>query len=281
MTPNSAFRYEDDLLRFRDQNGTVWQEMESLKNVRAIGNNIIMPNGGIYLRDTDIGMFSRENGYLDLFANRGVRIGDSSSGNPSNYSEFEPNGTLRFRGNSTVWDDLRIVPGAFQFAGAADPTLSAWQPGGAGATHQVYKFQKNDEVFASCQMPHKYREGTDVRFHIHWTPCDRGNEESGNNVGWKVDYSWANIDGTFASSATVDLSDACTGTDDYHEMTSDVLVSGTNRTISSVFQLRIYRSDTGTDDTWASGLAAQSPALLEFDIHFQIDTVGSRQSLVK
>lgn len=177
----------------------------------------------------------------------------------------------------TVWDDLRIIPGNFQRAGVSDPTLSGWQPGGTGATFQVYKFQIDDEVFASCQMPHSYKEGTDLYFHIHWTPCDRGNEESGNTVGWKVDYSIANPYGIFGSSGTVDLSSTCTGTDDYHERSSAVAVSGTGLTISHIVMLRIYRSDTGTDDTWAGITAAQSPALLEFDIHFEINTMGSRQ----
>ena len=189
--------------------------------------------------------------------------------------------SLEFNGDATVWEDARIVPGAFQFAGAADPALEDWQPTGAGSTFKVYKFKKNDEVFASIQVPHAYKEGTDVYFHIHWTPCDRGAAESGNLVGWKVDYSWANIDGTFPVSATVDLSHACEGTDDEHELVVEVLVDGTGKTISSMLILKIYRSDTGADDTWAGTTNAQSPALLEFDFHYLINTVGSRQSLVK
>lgn len=187
--------------------------------------------------------------------------------------------TLRL--DKIVWDDLRIVPGAFQFTGSSDPTLSSWQPGGSGAVFRVYKFQKNNEVFALVQMPHTYKEGTDLLFHIHWTPCNRGVAESGNKVGWKVDYSIANIDGVFGSSLTVDLSHTCSGVDDKHELTSSVVVPGTGLTISHIAILRIYRSDTGADDTWAGTLAAQSPAILEFDIHFQIDTMGSRQELVK
>ena len=44
---------------------------------------------------------------------------------------------------------------------------------------------------------------------------------------------------------------------------------------------RLYREDTGADDTWTGGTNATSPALLEFDIHFEIDTMGSRQEVVK
>lgn len=181
----------------------------------------------------------------------------------------------------TVWDDLRIIPGAFVFAGLSDPDLLDWQPGGSGATFKVYKFKKNDEVFASCQMPHGYKEGSNLLFHLHWTPCNRGDEENGNSVGWKVDYTIANPNGDFLSSATVDLQDICSGVDDRHELTSSVTVNGNGLKISNIIQLRIYRSDTGTDDTWVGITSAQSPALLEFDIHFEKNTIGSRQELIK
>jgi hypothetical protein len=180
-----------------------------------------------------------------------------------------------------VWDDLRIGAGMFQFLGSSDPTLDSWQPGGSGATFLAYVFAKNDEVFSVAQLPHAYKEGSDLKFHIHWTPRDRGTAESGNAVGWKVDYSAISVGGTFLASSTVDLSDTCTGTDHYHEITSGVTVSGTGLTVSSMVQLRIYRSDTGADDTWAGTIAAQLPALLEFDMHYQLDTVGSLQETSK
>ena len=180
-----------------------------------------------------------------------------------------------------VWDDLRIVPGAFEFIGASDPTIVDWQPAGSGTTFKVYAFQKTNEAFASCQMPHSYIDGSDLYFHLHWTPKDRGTEESGNYVGWKVDYSIASIGSAFGASATADLSDVCTGTDDLHELTSSVQVSGAGLTISHMIILRIYRTDTGTDDTWVGTTTAQSPVLLEFDIHYQIDSMGSNSELSK
>jgi len=207
-----------------------------------------------------------------------AQLGDINSGD---YLAVEDDGTWEQNGEATTWDDLRIVPGAFSFAGNADPSLQDWQPGGSGAEFKIYKFKKNDEVFATCQMPHTYLEGSDLQFHIHWTPADRGNEESGNAVGWKVDHSIANISTVFPSSSTVDLSDTATGTDDFHEITSSVTVSGTGLKISHIVALRIYRSDTGTDDTWSGSTNANSPALFEFDIHFQVNSAGSRQELVK
>ena len=202
-------------------------------------------------------------------------------GDGTNYIDITETGHLTMNGDATVWDDVRIVPGVFQFPGGADPTLQNWQPGGSGTIFPVYKFKKDDYVIATCQMPHSYKEGSDVYFHIHWTPCDRGNEETTALVGWKVDYSWANPNGTFGASATVDLSDACQSTDHQHLWTPDVLVSGIGKTMSSIVLLKIYRSDTGADDTWAGTTDAQSPAILEFDIHYEMNSVGSQTTTSK
>jgi hypothetical protein len=179
------------------------------------------------------------------------------------------------------WDDLRIVPSALQFIGSGDPSIIDWQPGGSGTTFKVLAFAKNDAIYVTTQMPHSYKEGSDLEFHAHWTPKDRGNEESGNTVGWKVDYSIANIGSNFGSSATVDLSDTCSGVDDRHEITASVQVSGTGLTISHMIILKIYRSDTGADDTWVGTTADQSPVLLEFDIHFEQNSIGSDEETSK
>lgn len=205
-------------------------------------------------------------------------IGD---GGTTNYTHIDSGGRLLLGGTAQTWEDIRIVPGAFQFPGVADPTLQSWQPGGAGATYKVYKFLINDEVHFTCQIPHNYKEGSDLKPHLHWTPCDRGNEENGNTVGWKIDYSWANTDAAFVSSATIDLSDACSGIDDQHELTDSGTITGTNKTISSVLQIRLYRSDTGADDIWVGATAALSPAILEFDLHYEVDSLGSDLELVK
>ncbi len=202
-------------------------------------------------------------------------------GSGANYTHINDDGEIRTYGTAQSWEDLRIIPGAFQFAGSADPTLGDWQPAGSGATFKVYKFLKNDEVFFTCQIPHNYKEGSDIKPHIHWTPGNRGNEENGNNVGWKMDYSWADRNVTFGASATVSLTDACSGIDDQHEKTASGNITGTNKTISSMLVVRLYRSDTGADDTWVGATSALSPILLEFDIHYEIDSLGSDLELTK
>lgn len=178
----------------------------------------------------------------------------------------------------TVWEDLRIVPSAFDFAGSADPNLVSWQPGGSGTTFKAWEFAPSDEAFFTMQLPHAWKEGTDLKCHIHWTPQKRGNEENGKTVAWKLNYSWANRDAAFVASAVIDMTDACSGTDHLHEMSVEATITGAGKTISSMMICRIFR-DAG--DTWATNTTGNLPLLLEVDFHYQIDVAGSVSSTSK
>lgn len=178
--------------------------------------------------------------------------------------------------NPVVYDDVRVTPAGFDRAGISDPELVSYTPTGSAIATYLYEFAKNDIAYFTVQLPHSYKQGTDIHAHIHWTPGLRGNEENGATVGWKVDYAWANIDGTFGAMATADLSDACDGTDNKHQMTPVGVLTGTNKTISSMLICNVKRTDTGADDTWAGTLSGQLPMILEIDFHYEIDTLGSR-----
>lgn len=210
-----------------------------------------------------------------------VSAGSGQFGSGANYSKFEADGTLVFSGDATVWDDLRVSPGSFDRPGVSDPTITSIQPDGSGVTTYLYQFDKNQLGSFTIQLPHGYKTGSDIYCHIHWTPGGRGVAESGNAVGWKVDYSWANIGSGFSVMSTLDLSGICSGTNYLHQITTDAVISGTNKNISSMLICNIKRTDTGTDDTWATNTSGNLPMLLEIDFHYEINTVGSRQISTK
>lgn len=197
-------------------------------------------------------------------------------GNDGNNSVIEPDGTLRFDGNATVWDDIRINPGSFDRPGSSDPAFVSVQPGGSGTATFMLEFALNNLVSFFIQLPHSYKQGTNIEAHVHWTPGNRGNEENGNKVGWKIDYTWAGKDTNFSTMQTLDLSSTCSGVDWRHERSPGVIISGTGKTISSMLICNLKRTDTGTDDTWVGTLGGQLPLILEVDFHFEIDTIGSR-----
>lgn len=206
------------------------------------------------------------------------KIGNVSGGN---YLDIEADGTIEFVGDAVVWDDLRVTPGSFDRPGSSDPVIVSVQPGGSGTATWLYEFAKNNIASFTVQLPHGYKVGSDIKAHIHWTPGARGNEENGSTVGWKIDYTWASINGAFGSMATLDLSDACNGVDWEHNMTPNITITGTDKGISSMLICNVKRTDTGTDDTWAGTASGSLPMLLEIDFHYQIDTVGSRDTASK
>lgn len=179
--------------------------------------------------------------------------------------------------DESVWDDLRVVPGSFDRPGASDPTIVVYAVGGGGTNGYLYQFADGNIASFTIQLPHAYKQGSDIYAHIHWTPGPRGAAESGKLVGWKIDYSWANIDGAFGAMATLDLQDACNGVDHEHNMTPEVVIDGhtARKDISSMLICNVKRTDTGADDTWAGTLSGERPMLLEIDFHYQIDAAGS------
>lgn len=178
--------------------------------------------------------------------------------------------------NTPVWDDLRITPGSFDRPGGSDPAYVAYTPSGAGTSTYALEFAVGSIASFFCQLPHGYKTGEDIKCHIHWTPGAKGVAENGKFVGWKLDYTWASIGSAFGAMATLDLSDACDGTNHKHQMTSDVTLTGTGKGISSMLICNVKRTDTGADDDWVGNTAGNLPLLLEIDFHFPVDTIGSR-----
>jgi len=181
--------------------------------------------------------------------------------------------------SDTTWDDLRIIPGAFDFAGSSDPTLTDWQPTGLGTTFKLYAFQSTNEVFFTAQMPHGWKVGTSMYPHVHWTPGPHGVVEGTKTVAWTLDYTIADIGGTFGASATLDMTDTCTGVNEAHLMTPTPELDCSAITgPSAMLVCRLYRA---AGDTWAGTVPADSPFLLEIDFHYEQDTLGSRTPSAK
>lgn len=253
----------------------------------TVGNNIsstTVPNGRVMFAsggkvssDSDLTFSTDTLSATNVSSSGLVSAGTGKFGGATSYSSFEADGTLVFTGDATTWDDIRIVPGSFDRPGSSDPSLQTWQPGGSGATYNVWCFNQSDYVIFSCQVPHNYKIGSTLYIHVHWTPHDRGTAEATKTVAWKVDLSLVDLDGVFPSSETIDLTDTCDGTNDKHQMTPDVAITATASKVSAMIIGKLYR-DSG--DTWV-GTGANAPAILELDLHYEIDTPGSRQRLAK
>lgn len=177
----------------------------------------------------------------------------------------------------TVWDDL-VVPTANVKLGGANAASEQAYKGGLVAS---FASNADNYMYFTFQMPHDYKEGTNVEFHIHWTISDDGGEGAAENVKW--DFTWSASSPALAptfeqwpgeSSATLTVDVANMDADD-HIATEIVVMTGTNFKVSENIICSLKR-DVGVASDYAN-----EAYIVSLDVHYQKDTLGSRQEWVK
>ena len=165
----------------------------------------------------------------------------------------------------TPWEDLRAPATAINPPGqVSDPdwdnTNGGWLFDAAGT----------EILWIIMQLPHSYKEGSNIKPHLHWCPT---NTNTG-NVLWRMEYKWTNVGETEAGTfSTLNVLDAGDGTALKHQIAPFDAITGTGKTLSSMLVLKLSRiGGDGTDTYNADAL------LREFDIHYETDTPGGSHS---
>lgn len=211
---------------------------------------------------------------LELKSTRNVLVGDVSGGD---YTEIEPDGTIEFRGDAVVWDDLR-VPVTSTRKGGNDPNFAQLVDDGSGSRGvfvEWFDFNSEEELFFTAQTPHGWKEGSVLRPHIHWTPKTNGG--AGQKVSWGLEYTWVDRGQETGNTVIAYNNNTIQGDSvllaNKHYTTELGDISGVGYSIFSMLICRIFRDAAGTGETDDYGSDA---GLLEVDFHYEIDTVGSR-----
>lgn len=197
-----------------------------------------------------------------------ARFGDHTN----NYTKFENDGTLVCLGNATTWEDENI--GAVQLKqGATAPDFS--QIGTSGIyTYYFDGVSRNESVHGIIELPHAYKEGTDISFHVHWFPTTTAI----GNVVWQLTYQWTNRNGIISgtTSTTVNCDPVATKGTAYEKLDSRTTLSGTAKNISSHIIFTLTRLQSDPLDTYAADIG-----FVACGIHYEKDTLGSRQVTTK
>lgn len=196
-------------------------------------------------------------------------FGESTFGDGGeNYSEFESNGVLKFNGASEVWDDIIISANNLR-PGNTPPTYAAFL---GGIFEPRFDAGVADEVHGSFEIPHGYKEGSGLYLHLHWSPTTTNT----GNIVWGFEYTVSNVSGVFPSPLTVtNTPHAAPGVANTHVLTSIAILPGTGIHIGAIIAFRLYRQNGGTDTFTGNAF------LHSIGIHYQKDTVGSRQITAK
>jgi len=169
------------------------------------------------------------------------------------------------KANVAVWDDL-VMPLVSTMRGAtAKPDYDY--------TNMGMLFPRNDAseiLYITVQMPHCWAQGTRIYPHLHFRRTSSAIPK------FYISYSWTNIGDTIAAFSAATLLDTFTpaySAGSIHQIAYlDGGIKGTNKTISSILNIKLYRNDNAvTGDVLA----------YQFDIHYLKDSNGSRQEYVK
>lgn len=188
--------------------------------------------------------------------------GDIVSGD---YSQFEADGTLVAVGDATCWDDWTFALTPTRQGALSKPDFDF--------TNFGLLFPQNDAdeiAYLIDQCPHKRKAGSNFHPHIHWR------QTSTDAPTWKLEYRFLNNGQSSETAFTTITADAeVFAYDDSGGMiqiSTFPTIDGSAVNISAMFEGRLYRDDNLiTGDVLAK----------EFDIHIEIDMLGSRQEYVK
>ena len=204
-----------------------------------------------------------------LFAqfNKSIAFNAIKVGSTNGYAQIDSGGTITLAGSATVWDDLRVPLTQTKLGANLKPDFDE--------TNVGYLFPQNDPteiLYTVVQMPHDWKLGSTIFPHVHWV------QGMSSSAIFNIDYKWVKLAGsttgaftTFAMAST-DFAWS-SGTTMQQISTNTAGLSGSSiSTLSSIIALKLYRQDN----------AYPGDALTyEFDIHYEIDSLGSNSEYSK
>lgn len=185
-------------------------------------------------------------------------------GSDLNYTGFDADGFLQSYGDAKQWKDL-IMPASNLRPGATAPTYVAFIGGIFGARFDA---GVSNMVYGSFELQHDYDEGTDLYFHVHWSPTTTNT----GNIVWGVEYTAANGNEVFPSSTTVlGTPTAAPGVINRHQLQNIAIIPGLGLRIGTNVAFRLFRQAGGTDTFTGNAF------LHTVGVHYAADTLGSRE----
>ncbi len=169
----------------------------------------------------------------------------------------------------TRWNDI-VIPGlTVKTVGASQPTLTAWNE------FQLYGFSIGDEAWFQIEMDHSWKIGSDLKAHAHVLLPSA--PTAGDDIEFNLEYTFIDVNESYVSTSNVNIfidDLAVTDVDKHLYMTAAADISGAGHTLSSILLCHLVRTTRGTD---YSG----DILLMSFDIHYELDTVGSSTDSAK
>lgn len=196
-----------------------------------------------------------------------VRAGDVDAGD---YTQIDDEGLFLF-GDARQWVDFNFGVGALG-RGASAPDLINL----GGTNIEVLGFNginTTEEVSVLLEMDHMWAQGTAIYPHVHWM----ASTAAAGNVKWQIEYVVVEmIDGDLPAATTIAIVQAAPGVAWRTAFQEFAPIVMTGFTMGSQVVARLFRDPTDGQDTYGA-----DAALLSFGFHVLVNSLGSRERLVK
>lgn len=250
----------------------------------ADASTISSPSTGLVVYNTATAGTSPNNVTPGLYYNAGTSGSPSWSRvlntDPTNGMTIQDDGSIIFNGTATVYDDI-MIPGLSTKSSTSAPTFAVFMNGVWINYFGDEGTNSENQVYFTVQFPHSWA-GTAIHPHIHWSP--ETDPVTASVVRWGFEYTWVEYNpttpNTFPATTTVYVDAPCAaGSQKKHLIASfaDIIPSDLENGISSMMVCRLFRNSGNAADTYDSKRAG----FLQFDIHFEKNTEGSRSEFTK
>lgn len=174
-------------------------------------------------------------------------------------------------GGATVYEDLQISAGRFNFPGVNDPTWRTYNHGiGGGIAFDVLGFAVNDYIEFDIQTKHAMKLNSILDTHIHFILPNTTN--IGDKFQFQLDVVCAGIGEAYSvpSGSPYTAEHTIVANDNINHGYLDIAdIPACNTTVSSIYTCRLTRIA-------ASANEYGSEVYVKFiDCHFEMDTLGS------
>lgn len=164
-----------------------------------------------------------------------------------------------------MWNDVVIPSLSMRVPAANAPGLDTFQ---GGVLMPAFDAATDEELHFCVQFPHEYVGGTQWYPFVHWAASDAG----AGTVKWVVEYTVAEVGGTFGTTASAALDSVAPGVAFEHAFTEGDAVTVAALRFSSVLAGRIYRDADDAGDTYGS-----DAFLLSAGLHAMHGVPGTRR----
>jgi hypothetical protein len=235
-------------------------------------------DGSILFIDSNNITEDNSNFFYDNTNNR-LKANKARFGGATNYSDFEADGTIEFNGNATVWKDINLGSAMLSKPSSSQPDTDEFKDeAGSDTGIETYAFAPGEKVSGTFEIQHDYKTGSDITFHVHWQgiAAPTGTDK----VKWQLIYTFSRDGETLDATTTITgESDIDTQYDsirtDLTTITGSTAVNGGNLEIGDQMLFQLSRIAASADEYGGDALLETA------GIHYEVDTIGSRQIITK